>query len=252
MPYAPSEKSPVPAKDRAILDPLVENLALEVSAHKMDGSRSLIKIYKEVFLGLADQLHYLFLGIRSDFHYSAELFLKKKENKLTVLDPLAEAIYGLEKTYGYEGACLGELNYPMTRFIQRVPQLKVKRGEWKDDNELRYWVYASTVEALAYAHIRTTLDMELGIGGVFEDVKDEYKWRVNRAYEIFQILKSGDCYDTPYYSRIIELVDEDGGHVGYQDVMMQRSESTLHLDLLNFQIVVRKKKKVEPPPVIMA
>ena len=30
---------------------------------------------------------------------------------------------------------------------------------------------------------------------MFEDIKDEYKRRVNSAYEAAQILKSGDCYD---------------------------------------------------------
>lgn len=151
---------------------------------------------------------------------------------------LAQTIYDVGAKYDYEGAYLGEFNYAFTRFIQRVPQLKVQSGAWAQ--ELRYWLYASTVSALAYAS-RHTEDLDIGVDGVFIDIKDEYKRRVNTAYEAEQILKSGDCYDTPYYTRLVEVVDENGTLVGYQEIMLKRSESTLGQDLLNGRIVLKSK-----------
>lgn len=84
--------------------------------------------------------------------------------------------YDVSAKYGYEGAYLGECNYVWTRFIQRVPQIKVARGEWKESDELRYWLYACTVEALTCAAAQTQA-WDIGLGGVFEDIKDEYKRR---------------------------------------------------------------------------
>lgn len=72
--------------------------------------------------------------------------------------------------------------------------------------------------------------------------KDEYKWRVNRPYEAFQIIKNGDCYDTPYYGRLVEVVDEDGKHVGYMEVWLKRSPETVNLNLLKSQIVLKNKE----------
>ncbi len=60
------------------------------------------------------------------------------------------------------------------------------------------------------------------------------------AYEAAQIVKSGDCYDTPYYSRLVEVVDEEGNFVGHQHVMLKRDESTLNKDVLDGQLVLRK------------
>ena len=61
------------------------------------------------------------------------------------------------------------------------------------------------------------------------------------SYEAAQILKSGDCYNTPYYTRLIEIVDENGNLIGHQEVMLKRSEATVGQDLLDWQIVVRKR-----------
>ena len=58
-----------------------------------------------------------------------------------------------------------------------------------------------------------------GFVGVLEDVKDEYKRRVNTAYEAVQIKKSGDCYDTPYHTELVDVKDKDGNVVGWQEVM---------------------------------
>jgi hypothetical protein len=138
-----------------------------------------------------------------------------------VLDPLAkqlaDGIATVAAKYGYDGAFLGELNYALTRLIQHLPRSLQEKQGFKD--EIRYWIYA-------------------GIVGVLVDVKDEYKRRVNPAYEDAQIEKSGDCYDTPYYDRLIDVVDAAGKKYGTMSVRMKRSPETLHIDKLPVKIVV--------------
>lgn len=222
MPYVPSKKTDGKSTDREILDAAVENLSNEVVV-RISNNLSLVSVYKSVFIEVVKSLHALIRGVDADKHIETEL---------------ARAVYDVGAKYGYEGAYLGELNYSITRFIQRVPQLKVQNGAWAQ--ELRYWLYAATVESLTYASYETR-DLGIGVSGVFEDIKDEYKRRVNTAYEAEQILKSGDCYDTPYYTRLVEVVDEAGMLVGHQEIMLKRNDATLDQDILNFRVVVRKK-----------
>ena len=138
-----------------------------------------------------------------------------------VLDPaiatLVEAIGEVSARHGYEGAFAGELNYAVTRILQEIPRELIRRGQIKE--ELRYWI-----QPLMY--------------GVLNDVAQEHKRRVNIAYEAAQILKSGDCYDTPYYTRLVEVVDESGVVIGHQEIMLKRSEETLNKDVLDVQILV--------------
>ncbi|MBI2108596.1 MAG: hypothetical protein HYT93_00240 [Parcubacteria group bacterium] len=228
MPYVPSEKTTPPAEDRTVLDPAV-NAVAEKIAKNVTNNFSLLQEYKRVFMAISAGIVYFVLGGKKNSENPHPEYL------------LAYTIFNVAEKYGYEGAFLGELNYAITRLIQRVPQVMVKNGTWKDTDELRYWLYACTASALRYAATHTE-DLNLGIDGVFEDIKDEYKWRVNRPYEIAQILKSGDCYDAPYYSRVIEVVDEDGKLIGHQEIMLKRSDETLKIDLLPLQIVVKKKK----------
>lgn len=229
MPYVLSEKTVPPAEDRLVIDPAIE-LVTQAASERITDNKSLGKIYKEVFLKTAKHLDNLVCGKKSCGNSKERL--------------LAEVIYQVSKRYGYWGAHLGELNYAFTRFIQRVPQIMVENGQWND--ELRYWSYATTVSALIYAS-RYTDHLESGVDGVFEDIKDEYKRRVNPAYEAAQILKSGDCYDTPYYTRLVEVVDEDGNLVGHQEVMLKRSEATLKQDLLDGCIVLQRKPQKPSP-----
>ncbi len=77
------------------------------------------------------------------------------------------------------------------------------------------------------------------MGGVFEDVKDEYKVRVNKSYEIAQILKSGDCYNTPYFNKVVEIVDEEGNVVGHTYIELKNDGNNLYLDKMPFQLVVK-------------
>ena len=243
MPYVPSEKTDPPAEDRNFLDPFIEKAA-EESAKNITNNFSLISEYKNVFENIANVL---------------KAFVKSaKTRKGSVQDTpvlnLGKAIFEVGEKWGYEGAFLGELNYAITRFLQRVPQIKVARGDWKDSDELRYWLYACTGESL-YCIQQETRDWGMGISKVFGDIGDEYKWKVNRSYEAYQIVKSGDCYDTPYYTRLVEVVNEIGTHIGYIDIFLKRSPETLidpetgeSVDVLPMKLVLemtkRKAKKI--------
>ncbi len=131
-----------------------------------------------------------------------------------IAESLASEIAAVSKKYEYDGAFLGELNYALTRLIQHLPRKLGLVGE------IRYWLYA-------------------GIVGVLVDVKDEYKRRVNTAYEAAQIEKSGDCYDTPYYTRLIDVVREDGSKIGTMEVQMKRDDFTLSISKLPLKLVAR-------------
>lgn len=221
MPYVPSKKTDGKSRDREIIDRAVEKLALKL-IDKITDNFSLLRVYKKTFETVALCLTSLVQGgptINRDWP-GVEL---------------ARAVYRVSQKYDYQGAFLGELNYAITRLIQRVPGLLVEKGKWQD--EFRYWIYAVTVSALVYAS-RHTEDLELGIDGVFEDIKDEYKRRVNTAYEAHQIIKSGDCYNTPYYTRLIEVRDENEKLIGYMEVMLKRDQSTVHQDSLDEVIYV--------------
>jgi len=139
-----------------------------------------------------------------------------------ILDPLAQQLAdGIAKVasgYKYDGAFLGELNYALTRLIQHLPRSLQQHQGFKD--EIRYWMYA-------------------GIVGVLVDVKDEYKRRVNVGYEAAQIEKSGDCYDTPYYTRLVDVVDPAGTKIGTMEVQLKRTQETLNIDKLPLKLVLQ-------------
>jgi len=211
MPY-------VPTADRPNIDFAVEVTASEL-ASKIENNFSILDLYRE-----------LFDRIGNDICYAT-----RRQCSSPNLHPLVGAILAAGSQYGYEGAFLGELNYAITRLIQRVPQIMVREKRWAAKDELRYWLYACTVEALVYAS-NEFLGSGVGVAGVFEDIKDEYKRRVNTGYEAAQIIKSGDCYDTPYYNRLMRIVDADGNEIGKILVDMPRSDFTLKTDILDFNI----------------
>jgi hypothetical protein len=137
-------------------------------------------------------------------------------------EALARCILDTAASYGIQGGWTGELNYAVTRLLQTVPYQLYKKGEWQEP--LRYWIYAETVGALT----RTAWDLHTecaddyignGLCGVFIDIKDEYKRRVNTAYEAAQILKSGDCYDRTTFRTQLVPVSVNGVD-GYQEVML--------------------------------
>jgi hypothetical protein len=221
MPYVPSHKTEPSAEDRALLDPKIDAVA-DLAVGLITTNASVTGVYKRIFLDLSSDLTALLSGTQI-------------QNYDNPVGDLAQTIVSLREHHDYDGAELGELNYSITRFIQRVPQIMVERGRWK--SELRYWLYGRTVSALLLTvSALCTIGNELC--GIFEDVKDEYKWRVNRAYEAAQIVKSGDCYDTPYYSRLMEVLDGEGRHIGYMDVYLKRREDTVNLDVLPLKLVL--------------
>lgn len=143
-----------------------------------------------------------------------------KDDRAVLNEPiqkLARAIAEVSARHGYEGAFAGELNYSLTRLLQEIPRELITAKQLKE--ELRYWIQPTMY-------------------GVLVDVALEHKLRVNQSYEAAQIVKSGDCYDTPYYTRLVEVVKSDGTHVGYQHIMLKRSDDTLNIDVLPTKIVV--------------
>jgi len=210
MPY-------VPTLDRPAIDYAVEQAAVDL-CYRIAENFDVLKAYKDIFCEVAFGLRDLSFGLSAP-----------------MAPYLVRVISEAGKQYGYQGAFLGELNYAITRLIQRVPQLMVKSGKWQAKDELRYWLYAVTVEALIFTAQQMVTE-GTGIAGVFEDIKDEYKRRVNTAYEAAQIVKSGDCYDTPYYNRLMKIVDKEGNEIGKILVDMPRTEATLHTDVIEAKL----------------
>lgn len=225
MPYVPSEKTDGMSQDRNLIDVSVDALALDI-VQKIKTNSDMLRLYKIVFSDIGTAL--------AAFNTGERLINIENPEALS----FANTIFATGSNYHYWGAFLGELNYGITRLIQRVPQLMVETKQWLPKDELRYWAYACTVQALVFSSNLFVGD-DSGIGGVFEDIKDEYKVRVNIGYEMAQIEKSGDCYDTPYYNRVVEILDETGKCVGKIYANMVRSEGTLHVDKLPFAIPAR-------------
>lgn len=209
MPYVPSIKTDGKSQDRILIDEKVKELS-KVVASRIYTNRDILLAYVKVFTDVGTSL----------LDYEQGLKIKST----TPEDNLATTIYyKVAEKYHYEGAFLGELNYAITRLIQEVPKRLVEQGKQK--SELRYFIYAYTVEALTRAQYHFNMLSQMnGIGGVFVDIKDEYKRRVNTSYEVAQIIKSGDCYDTPYLTQPAEVVDQNGKVVGHIEVMIKRAD----------------------------
>ena len=207
MPY-------IPPQNRPSIDQSVQALAQRIAAklEKEDLSASISELYRDSFMKIARFI----------------VVLEKENAEASPVDEeqtVAKSIVLAARMYEQQGGFLGELNYALTRFIQFVPYNMYKKGVWKE--ALRYWLYAETVGAL----VRSSCEMHEafdndwisnGIAGVFEDVKDEYKRRVNTAYEALQIRKSGDCYDkSPFRTQLVEF--EASGTKGWIEVMLPQS-----------------------------
>lgn len=197
MPYIPPQNRPpintaVDALAEEIATALIQqNHTAEISVH-----------YRQAFRAIAD--------------FIATLERQPDAKPTGHAQTLARAIVDTARGYNLKGAWAGELNYALTLLIQMVPFKMLKKGVWEES--LRYWLYAQTVGALTRAgyevHARYGDDyIGNGLAGVFEDVKDEYKRRVNTAYEAAQIRKSGDCYDhVPFRTQLVpfKVADTDG------------------------------------------
>jgi len=208
MPY-------IPPHNRPLIDQRVEALAERLAAglEKENITAALSELYRESFVKIARAIFESETGQPTDLPHDEE-------------QALAQSVVAAAKAYNQPGGFLGELNYALTRLIQWVPWCMHKKGVWKE--ALRYWLYAETVGAL----VRTGYEIHSSFGndwianglvGVFEDVKDEYKRRVNTAYEALQIRKSGDCYDkSPFHTQLVEF--EAAGCKGWIEIMLPQLE----------------------------
>ncbi|MBI5725146.1 MAG: hypothetical protein HZA50_14395 [Planctomycetes bacterium] len=207
MPY-------IPPQNRPGIDRCVEALAGQLADEliKNNATATISELYRREFQSIAEGL--------------AEIETGSPAGPAGKARELAKAIVEAAKIYNQQGGWLGELNYAITRLIQAVPFAMYKRGVWKE--ALRYWLYAETVGALT----RTAYDIHgnssnhwiaNGIAGVFEDVKDEYKRRVNTAYEAAQICKSGDCFElSPFRTQLVEF--EAAGVKGWIEIMLPQGQ----------------------------
>ena len=89
--------------------------------------------------------------------------LKDRPGLDTRIDLLAEQITDIAKSYGYDGAFAGLLNYSCTRLALKVIPAR------------RYWAIAMVM-------------------GVFKNIADEFYRRFGVPYEDEQIQKNGDVY----------------------------------------------------------
>jgi hypothetical protein len=207
MPY-------IPPQNRPSIDVAVDALAGQIAQALAEGRQTaeFSEAYRDAFIRIAEAIN----GIETGQAPAAA----------GAPEELAGAICQAAKAYNTKGGWLGELNYALTMLIQQVPRKMKSLGAW--DEALRYWIYALTVGAL----VRTSYQLHArhgntwignGLAGVFEDVKDEYKRRVNTAYEAAQILKSGDCFDAaPYHTRLVAF--EHQGAKGYIEIMLPKTE----------------------------
>lgn len=223
MPYVPSLKTDGKSDDRILIDKAVEKYAVDLE-RQINTNFDLKKIYTKSFRKVAGLCASQTKGVKTPEGEFVTIILKVGEK------------------YGYEGAFLGELNYGITRLIQRVPQILAEQNKCglTKGKELRYWLYAMTVSALITTANEISQYDTIGISGVFEDIKDEYKVRVNKSYEIAQILKSGDCYDTPYFNKVVEIIDEVGNIVGYTYIELINDGKNVKLDKMPYKLRVVK------------
>ncbi len=227
MPYVPSEKTDGISQDRNIIDAEVEKYS-NYLVDQISSNFDVMEVYTNSFIKVGTLL--------------SNLTMLESTSSREVI--LAKTILDVGNRYSYDGAFLGELNYTITRVIQRVPQMLATKnlcGLLKG-KELRYWLYAMTVSALIKTSIYLSSIDNTGVSGVFEDIKDEYKVRVNKSYEIAQILKSGDCYDTPYFNKVVEIVDENNKVVGHTYIELINDGENSKLDKMPYKLTVKKEK----------
>jgi len=206
MPY-------IPPQNRPPIDRHVDALAGKIAGAlaRNDQTAEISVLYRKAFAAVADSIAALEKG---------------EQPAEGEAGALAACIVDTAQGYAQKGAWTGELNYAVTMLIQAVPYKLYRQGVWEEC--LRYWLYAQTVGALtrtAYdIHERFANDwVGNGLAGVFEDVKDELKRRVNSAYEAAQITKSGDCYSmVPFHTRLVPM--ERDGVDGYIEIMLKHHE----------------------------
>ena len=239
LPYIAKENRPA-------LDLAVGKLADKIVNESGDAAnnRALAKTYADTILSVVGALEKLESGEKTfaGAWTARELVLRQQIGaKDMEAWALAKTIFDETKKDGQSLDSVGLLNYSLTRFIQEVPEKMVKEGKWKE--EFRYWTYAATISGLGRAEYKLQreadslekeldsvekslrkmdqFDLTINYAGVLRDVKDEYKRRVNTAYEAVQIEKSGDCYTTQYRTEVVKLPDG-----GFKEVMRDFRKKT--------------------------
>jgi len=199
--------------DRDKIDPAVETLAHEM-ARAITVNSSLVPVLRHTMVAVVGAIK---IVLQPDF-----VLTLQRPQAYAAANALATAVLNAAVTRGApaDGTFLGPLNYAVTRLLQRIPQIKVERGDWRD--EFRYWMSPYINEALMLAE-RDTLEWGIGAAGVFRDVLEEYRERVKKPYEYAQAVKNGDCFDTPWHTKAMSLVDARGRRVGYAVAMVERS-----------------------------
>lgn len=208
MPY-------ISPQNRPAIDDAVEKLANELSDKLVakESSGSISEDYRKVFMEISNYIVMSEAG-------------QEPSGSLSSAKEIGKVIMSNSRKSETQGGWHGELNYAITRLIQWVPFEMHRRKEW--DQAFRYWLYAQTVGAL----VRTSYEIDdkfgnewvaNGLAGVFEDIKDEYKRRVNTSYERLQISKSGDCYEkSPFKTQLTEF--EHNGIKGWIEIMLPQEE----------------------------
>ena len=149
------------------------------------------------------------------------------EPPLTPAQRLGQQLFDVAKRKGgsIRVDWLGNLNYVVTRLIQIVPRMLVTKDMRESEfTHALYLLTSSAIEQTALEirtrrlppNIEWVLD---GLVGVLFDIKDEYKRRVDIAYEAVRIKSLGDSYDTPFRTEVVE-VTSGNGNKGYQEIMM--------------------------------
>lgn len=90
---------------------------------------------------------------------------KDRQELDPLIDDLAEKIVEQSKSYNYDGAFAGLLNYTSTRLAMKI--IKLQFGK------IRYWLVAI-------------------VSGTFKNVADEFYRRIASPYEDKQIKNNGD------------------------------------------------------------
>lgn len=185
MPYIVPES-------REQLEPFIEDVVNEISTRfQTDGE--LVRALVEAFLTISGSIKAYFSNHELNKHNAYQTLGLK-------------IVRGISSTDSYEirMGWAGDLNYCITRILILLPKKLMLLGILK--KEFAYWMYACFVGALfeianIVADTSGQDDIRGCLAGVFIDIKDEYKWRVNRAYERIKIQENGDCYkDAPFYT----------------------------------------------------
>lgn len=185
--------------DRKLLDPYIEKLCDKIVKEIGNSPKLMSEVYYRNFLELATDLISLSLG-----------------NDI-VNNPIADLAREIFEVSN--GEWFGHFDYTITMIIQKVPNRLY--SDKLIEREMRYWIYAETVGAIVRVALQIDKEYDRNwvansVIGVLFDIKDEYKRRVNSAYEAVQIEKSGDAYTIVPYRTELKIGNDEKGKYYYE------------------------------------